>query len=538
MKQLQIFIIAFFITINVSLAQCPQGYALSENLIENGDFSSGNFGFASQYMSNVDMILEGAYFVDSDARKAFRDFKGSGRNGASDKFLIVNGATLRNRILWGQRIEVLPNTEYTFEMWLTNLVNLNVSRLRVYINGEPFRSSAEPYAEVGKWKKYTAKWNSGKLNHIYLEIECLSTKKMGNDFGIDDLSFRACLPIGKKHLAQRGTVTASLCGREYALGKELLKNGSFERGTFGFTTDYAWRYSLKEPGTFQVSNFTESLNAGFKGRGHTNSYDNFMILNGSIKKNELVWSQKVTVEANQTHTFSGWLSALSDDSSVTLEARVDGKRIGNITINKKLYQWIPFNFKWESKAGKMVEVNLYSMSSEKFGNDFGIDDLSFRACVPKQKEVIVQQVQEKTKEIEEPTIAEEVLVEEKVEENQFEKAILKHETLVLNNVQFEQGEYTLLEKGKQELDQLVKALQQMPTINIVLNGHTDNRGDANKNLRLSQRRVIVCKNYLINKGITEDRIETKAYGQTKPIADNTTDEGRKLNRRVEVEFLN
>jgi outer membrane protein OmpA-like peptidoglycan-associated protein len=103
----------------------------------------------------------------------------------------------------------------------------------------------------------------------------------------------------------------------------------------------------------------------------------------------------------------------------------------------------------------------------------------------------------------------------------------------MKNVFFEQGKPVMLSTSYPELDRLVRILTNNPTIEIRVDGHTDNQGDAKKNMELSQQRVDVVKDYLVNKGINAKRITTKAFGGTKPIASNATEETRKLNRRVE-----
>jgi len=80
-------------------------------------------------------------------------------------------------------------------------------------------------------------------------------------------------------------------------------------------------------------------------------------------------------------------------------------------------------------------------------------------------------------------------------------------------------------------------MQQNPGIEIELGGHTDNRGAAKANLKLSQERVDKVKQYLVENGIEEDRIKGKGYGSIKPIASNKSEETRKLNRRVEFTIL-
>jgi outer membrane protein OmpA-like peptidoglycan-associated protein len=70
-----------------------------------------------------------------------------------------------------------------------------------------------------------------------------------------------------------------------------------------------------------------------------------------------------------------------------------------------------------------------------------------------------------------------------------------------------------------------------------LAGHTDNQGDAAKNMLLSEKRTKAVKKYLVTKGVKADRVMTKWFGQTVPIADNTTEAGRQKNRRVEMKVV-
>jgi outer membrane protein OmpA-like peptidoglycan-associated protein len=103
----------------------------------------------------------------------------------------------------------------------------------------------------------------------------------------------------------------------------------------------------------------------------------------------------------------------------------------------------------------------------------------------------------------------------------------------MNNVFFEQSKPILLSSSYPELDRMVEILKFNPKLEIRIDGHTDNQGDAGKNMELSQQRVEVVKEYLVKKGITSKRVTTKAFGGTKPIASNAKEETRKLNRRVE-----
>jgi OmpA-OmpF porin, OOP family len=86
------------------------------------------------------------------------------------------------------------------------------------------------------------------------------------------------------------------------------------------------------------------------------------------------------------------------------------------------------------------------------------------------------------------------------------------------------------------LDEVVAILKNNPTLKLVVEGHSDNVGNAATNLILSQKRADAVKNYLIQKGIDGNRLMAKGYGQENPVADNNTPEGRAANRRVELKL--
>jgi OmpA-OmpF porin, OOP family len=107
-------------------------------------------------------------------------------------------------------------------------------------------------------------------------------------------------------------------------------------------------------------------------------------------------------------------------------------------------------------------------------------------------------------------------------------------TLVnLKSVLFYMGTTSLLEESYAELDAIVDFLKTNPKVEIELEGHTDNRGDAKKNVKLSQERVGRIKVYLVSKGVSARRVKGKGFGGSRPIANSDNEEARKLNRRVE-----
>lgn len=111
------------------------------------------------------------------------------------------------------------------------------------------------------------------------------------------------------------------------------------------------------------------------------------------------------------------------------------------------------------------------------------------------------------------------------------------EVIRLNNIFFDFDKATLRPESFPELEKVVKFLNDSPKMVIEINGHTDNLGNDDYNLNLSQERTDAVKNYLVSNGIPPERIQTKGYGESKPVATNDTEEGRQLNRRIEFVII-
>ncbi len=110
-------------------------------------------------------------------------------------------------------------------------------------------------------------------------------------------------------------------------------------------------------------------------------------------------------------------------------------------------------------------------------------------------------------------------------------------TIALNHINFETGSATLTADSKYELDNLVDALTQYPTMVIEVAGHTDNVGDAASNKTLSSQRASSVANYLIGKGVSAGRLRPIGYGQDKPLVENDSPENMAKNRRTEFKIL-
>jgi flagellar motor protein MotB len=107
----------------------------------------------------------------------------------------------------------------------------------------------------------------------------------------------------------------------------------------------------------------------------------------------------------------------------------------------------------------------------------------------------------------------------------------------LSNVFYEVDSWQLKKESMTELDNLVTLLSENKSLIMEIGGYTDSTGSSQYNLALSEKRALSVVNYLIKKGISADRLKYKGYGNTSPLGDNVTIEGRKLNRRTEAKII-
>ncbi|MBK6522582.1 MAG: OmpA family protein [Sphingobacteriaceae bacterium] len=107
----------------------------------------------------------------------------------------------------------------------------------------------------------------------------------------------------------------------------------------------------------------------------------------------------------------------------------------------------------------------------------------------------------------------------------------------INNIFFETAKSVLKSESFFELDNLVKLLNDNPIMEIFIAGHTDNIGNDEYNNKLSKERAAAVVTYLTSKGVVAARLTSDGFGKSKPLADNSTDEGKSLNRRVEFTII-
>ncbi|MCX7633354.1 MAG: OmpA family protein [Turneriella sp.] len=129
---------------------------------------------------------------------------------------------------------------------------------------------------------------------------------------------------------------------------------------------------------------------------------------------------------------------------------------------------------------------------------------------------------------------------ESVREQKLELAmtpIISGAKMPINNIFFKKGSYQLSKESYAELNRLTRILKQYRGVRIEIGGHTDNTGDERSNMELSKNRARAVMDYLIEKGFPRNAIRAVGYGESRPVASNDTEEGRRRNRRVELTIL-
>jgi outer membrane protein OmpA-like peptidoglycan-associated protein/tetratricopeptide (TPR) repeat protein len=110
-------------------------------------------------------------------------------------------------------------------------------------------------------------------------------------------------------------------------------------------------------------------------------------------------------------------------------------------------------------------------------------------------------------------------------------------SIVLKNIFFDFSKYELKPESQVELDKVIQLMQDNPTVKIQIEGYTDNVGTSADNMKLSENRAKAVVNYLVSKNISITRLTAKGFGATKPVAENSTEEGRAQNRRTELKVV-
>lgn len=183
----------------VTLGTASVQYTLSvtsitpSNHVDNGDFESGNTGFTSDYTFATgpnSLVPEGLYSTTTNPNLVHSSFLSFGdHTTGTGNMMVINGANAPVDI-WCQTINVTPNTDYDFSAYGASCTGSNPAQLQFEINGVLLGSPLQLPSITGQWTEFHTVWNSGSNTSITICIYDQQTAADGNDFAIDDITFR------------------------------------------------------------------------------------------------------------------------------------------------------------------------------------------------------------------------------------------------------------------------------------------------------------------------------------------------------------
>lgn len=166
-------------------------------------------------------------------------------------------------------------------------------------------------------------------------------------------------------------------------------------------------------------------------------------------------------------------------------------------------------------------------------------EIALASCEGKKEAIVVEVTPEPVEEVQPAPVVEEVVAPVVIAPVETAPTPAEEKPALANfRGLFSTGSAELKPMAQAELDKFADYMHQYPDSNIVITGHTDSMGAAENNQRLSEARAQAVKNYLESKGVDSNRMTAEGAGESKPIADNATKEGRAKNRRVAVELAN
>jgi OOP family OmpA-OmpF porin len=182
---------------------------------------------------------------------------------------------------------------------------------------------------------------------------------------------------------------------------------------------------------------------------------------------------------------------------------------------------------------------LYKISSEGYENmEESFDVGAFLSKGSFQKDIYVEPILSNQKKDNNEKVIEEKVAEKNSESPEIGVRVDKEsDSFKLDKVYFDLGDSRVLPESFEQLDKLATYLKENVAYKIQIEGHTDNKGDAIANKKLSLERAFNVREYLVAKGIDGKRIKFVGMGDSHPIASNNDEESRKLNRRVEYKLI-
>ena len=223
---------------------------MDTNLIINGDFSLGNIGFSTNYNycntgNCLNPLVNDGYSIGANPNFYHFAFQGSDHTSGSGNMMIVNGSNPTYDV-WSQTINVLPSQDYSFSVWASSVYSVNPAQLEFFINNVSV-GILSANVSTNVWDQFNYLWNSGSNNSVTLSIKSILNtpgySQNGNDFGLDDISFRrVCFSSDTVDVVVRNKVIPNLdLGNDTA----MCENSIFVFNAGAGFLDYTWNDGSK-----------------------------------------------------------------------------------------------------------------------------------------------------------------------------------------------------------------------------------------------------------------------------------------------------
>jgi gliding motility-associated-like protein len=283
--------------------------ASGNELITNGDFSSGNTSFSSGYIyTPPPNTAASQYFVSTGAQVSTWNggmFSAGDHTSGSGNLMMVNGSGTPGTNVFCQTIAVNPNTNYNFSTWVSSLNTGLQAQLQFYVNGIPLGSVFTAPATINTWSQFFSVWNSGVNNSASICIVNQNSSLSGNDFALDDISFQECLtpcPVTQTvTITEPANFTVTITSASVCIGSSASLSAS---GASSYTWNASTNLSSANGSTVLATpNVTETYT-----------------VTGAIGVCTNTSVTTITVVPNPTITVSPTSSTICPGSSTTLTA--------------------------------------------------------------------------------------------------------------------------------------------------------------------------------------------------------------------------
>lgn len=356
--------------------------AIGQELVTNGDFSGGNTGFTSGLI-HAAFYNPGYYYVGPDwFSPAYNPAMYPDHTGTADNmFMSVDGGAA-GTLLWSQTIPVSAFTDYRFKFYYTQC-NVNPPIFDVRFIGD-VTGPAPILTQTGNlgtgvwtWDSIQAScWNSQNNSMVTIEVYNNEGNGYGNDFAMDDFTFRQC------------------CCSEFvvsvpvpSMGPNLFTNWDFSAGNTGFFSAYTYT-TWYNPGNYYVGPdwFSPAYNPSMY-PDHTGTSDNMFMSVDGAPTSIIVWQQTVPVIPGETYQYQ-----FSATRAGVVQPKWEIHFVGNVTgdVIVSTQAGIPYSGNWEWddyfvrcwNAGQNTSVTVYMIDLETagYGDDYALDDFMFRQC--------------------------------------------------------------------------------------------------------------------------------------------------------------